>query len=83
MNKDVARRVRELRLGPVIHSWRRIAELICKEFPQHAKPEMSGNQLFGKDLCRQAAQLAGESEQIWEDEIALRLEWKELGRKRG
>jgi len=61
LSEAVAVRVRELRNGQVMHTWRRIAEIICLEFPEQPiadgfdSPEaISGNQLYGQDLCRRA-----------------------------
>lgn len=53
MNLKKAERIELLRTGPVMHSWRRISEIICAEFPDEDK-ELSGNQLHGVDLCREA-----------------------------
>ena len=54
MTEKKAKRIEELRCGPVIHSWRRISEIICEEFADEDN-EMSGNQIHGKyDLCWEA-----------------------------
>jgi hypothetical protein len=61
----LAARVRELRCGPICHSWRRIAEIIAEEYPNlDIVPE---NQLEGQDLCRQSAAFFGEdpNEEPW------------------
>lgn len=50
MNRRKAERIELLRTGPVIHSWRRISEIICDEFPDEDQ-DLSGNQLHGADLC--------------------------------
>jgi hypothetical protein len=78
--QNVAARVKELRVGPVIHSWRRIAEIICDEYPAQALADgwesaeaAHGNQLYGIDLCREAAKVLGEHVDDWEDEIERRL----------
>lgn len=46
-------RIRELRAGNPMHSWRRISEIICDEFPEEDQ-ELRGNQIHGKDLCKEA-----------------------------
>lgn len=63
MNQEIAEFVKFLRLGSVCHSWRRIAELVVEEFPGYAESQgwpsdaaAHGNQLFGKDLCHDAAE---------------------------
>jgi hypothetical protein len=47
-----ARRIQELRTGKIIHSFRRIAEIIEEEFPEY--PKLHGNQLYGMDLVKNA-----------------------------
>lgn len=84
MPLPVAERIRELRtgrVGNVIHSWRRIAEVICEEYPKQISKKawgtfksLHGNQLYGIDLCREAAEVLGEDANDWEDEIGLALE---------
>lgn len=63
MNQEIAEFVKFLRLGSVCHSWRRIAELVAEEYPEHAVSQgwpsaeaAHGNQLYGKDLCDEAAE---------------------------
>lgn len=51
-----AKRIEALRVGPVMHSWRRISEIICEEFPDEDQ-ELHGNQLHGVDLCKDAMML--------------------------
>lgn len=53
MNRKKAERIEILRCGPVMHSWRRISEIICDEFSDEDQ-ELHGNQLHGVDLCRDA-----------------------------
>ena len=53
MNRRKAERIEELRCGLVMHSWRRISEIICEEFGDE-NIELSGNQLHGKWLCEEA-----------------------------
>lgn len=48
--------------GPVIHSWRRIAELVVEKYD--VDHELHGNQLYGQDLCREA----GCKEFNWDEE---------------
>lgn len=46
-------RIKELRIGEVKHTLRRISEIICDEYPN--KPQsLRGNQLYGEQLCRDA-----------------------------
>lgn len=65
-----AYRVKQLRAGRVMHSWRRIAEIYCDEFPYLAKKFLRGNQIYGMDLCRDAAERLGvtrdEYDKEWE-----------------
>lgn len=53
MDRKKAERIEYLRCGPKMHSWRRIAEIICEEFPDEVQ-ELHGNQMHGIDLCRDA-----------------------------
>lgn len=62
MTIEIALRIQELRSGNVMHSWRRIAEIVCEEFPDlpvqdgwQTVDAAHGNQLYGKDLCQEAA----------------------------
>jgi len=91
LSEKVARRVKELRTGEVsdvIHSWRRLAEIICEEFPEQALADgwesveaAHGNQLYGIDLCRAAALSLGEDINQWEEDIEKALnsyrDWRE------
>lgn len=52
MNLQKAKRIQELRAGKVMHSARRIAEIIEDEFPLY--PELRGNQLWGQELIKDA-----------------------------
>ena len=74
MDMKKALRICELRTGDVMHSWRRIAEVICEEYP--AEPQdLHGNQMFGKDLCEEAMKTIYKKEfQKLEDYI--RKEWE-------
>jgi len=65
LSPTVALRIQELRAGPVMHSWRRIAEIICSEYPE-AEQNLSGNQLYGEALCRKAAAVLGVSQDAYE-----------------
>lgn len=68
MTFKMAHRIKFLRAGPVMHSWRRIAEIICEEFPEETESELSGNQLYGKELCKDAMEfIYGEWSKIPED----------------
>lgn len=53
MDLRKAKRIQELRCGRVMHSWRRISEIICDEFPDEDLA-LSGNQLHGVELCQEA-----------------------------
>lgn len=68
MRIQVAERIKELRLPQkekLQHSWRRIAEIICSEFPDQPILDgweleaASGDQLYGMELCQRAADLLG------------------------
>ena len=69
MTKQVARRVHQLRTGPVQHSLRRIAEVICEEHPdyiiaeygQGSEAHLHGNQLLGYELVSDASIYLGET----------------------
>ena len=58
--KEVAERVRELRMGRPKHSWRALAGVICVEYPDFVREyygdpvDLFENQLLGSDICRQA-----------------------------
>lgn len=55
MNLKKAERIELLRCGPVMHSWRRISEIICDEFPNDPEEWRDrGNQMHGIDLCKDA-----------------------------
>lgn len=75
MNDLKARRIEALRCGPVQHSWRRISEIICDEFPDENQ-DLKGNQLHGKyDLCWEAMiYLSGVSE-IQDVPELVRAKW--------
>ena len=60
MDKAQANRIKDLRCGPICHSWRRIAEIIVQEYFDEYDADLSGNQLVGKDLCNDAARCLGE-----------------------
>jgi hypothetical protein len=60
MDKAMADRIKELRCGRIVHSWRRIAEIIVEEYPNDFDPELSGNQILGMELCKDAAISLGE-----------------------
>lgn len=53
MNKDKAERIEKLRCGPIVHSWRRISEIICEEYPDEDQA-LKGNQIHGRVLCEEA-----------------------------
>ena len=65
MSMKMAKRVQELRAGERTHSWRALAEVICKEFPE-AELGLSGNQLYGEDLCKEAAEKLKVSKEDYE-----------------
>jgi len=56
LTEQKALRIRSLRCGIPVHSWRRISEIICEEFPDEDQ-DLKGNQLHGSDLCRDAMAL--------------------------
>jgi hypothetical protein len=67
MNKMLAVRVKELRCGPICHSWRRIAEIISEEYPNldglvwvDEDKQINGIQMAGQELCQQSAVFFGE-----------------------
>lgn len=51
----MAKRIQELRTGKIVHSWRRIAEIICEEYDEEAEHDLYGNQLYGSEMCKEAA----------------------------
>ncbi len=74
MNILKAKRVEELRCGQRMHSWRRISEIICDEFPDEPQ-ELHGNQLHGMDLCRDAMCFLGGYEDLSNVPDAERDRW--------
>lgn len=75
-NRQIAKRVKELRLCAPHHSLRALAEVICKEYPQkpiedgwESAGAASGNQLYGDGLLRWAAGVLGEDWQQWEHQL--------------
>lgn len=55
MTRQKAERIEQLRCGPRMHSWRRISEIICDEFPNDPEEwRDKGNQMHGIDLCKNA-----------------------------
>lgn len=52
MTKEEIDFISNLRIGPVMHSWRRISELYCDYFKKDA--ELRGIQFHGIELCEQA-----------------------------
>lgn len=69
-----AKRIEELRCGPVVHSWRAISEKICEEFPDETQ-ELKGNQLHGVELCRDAMMRLHNFETIQEVPSVVRDKW--------
>jgi hypothetical protein len=57
-----------------MHSWRRISEIICEEFPDESQ-ELHGNQLHGVDLCKNAMLLLEGKEKIPEISDDIRNRW--------
>lgn len=79
MDKEVAKRIRTLRIGPTIHSLRRIAEMIVDEHPNTIidmgwddPSTVRGNQLLGQELCAVAAKVLHTDWRDWEDEVDFR-----------
>lgn len=60
MTAERAARIRELRCGPVMHSWRSIAEETYLHWEADAEWSPPSNQLAGMALCRIAAGMLGE-----------------------
>ena len=59
MNKEIAERIKELRVGKCTHSWRLISEAIYQEFPEFIKtfdPKelRKTNQSQGQEFCKHA-----------------------------
>jgi hypothetical protein len=54
LTREQAYYIAYLRAGPIMHSWRRIAELFCETYPKDSNPEWDGNQFYGEDLCKMA-----------------------------
>ena len=61
MTKERATRIRELRIGDRICSWRRIAEICYEEWGKDADWNPPSNQLAGMALCEFAARLFNEN----------------------
>ncbi len=62
MSINEARLIRYLKTGRVMHSWRRMAQIY---YP--IDQDWHGNQLAGKELCKDAAEVLGENYMDWED----------------
>ncbi len=76
MTREKALRIQYLRTGPVMHSWRRISEIICEEFPEDTNQELKGNQMHGKwDLCWEAMILLAGVTDIKDVPEKMREEW--------
>jgi hypothetical protein len=60
MTAERASRVRELRCGPVRHSWRALAEQSFEDWGADAEWGPPSNQLAGMALCEIAAGMLGE-----------------------
>lgn len=58
MTMEIALRIQKLRTGQRVHTYRKIAEVICDEFPNFdpddQQQDLRGNQLYGQYLCREA-----------------------------
>lgn len=63
LTKEQAEFIKNLRCGLITHSWRSIASKWYVKY----KTGLNGNQLFGKELCENAAKLLGEdpSDEPW------------------
>ena len=59
MPLQVASYINYLRTGPRMHSWRAVAEEVCNAFQDYADLDLSGNQLYGEELCKIAAMKLG------------------------
>lgn len=51
---EEAQYIAYLRAGPIMHSSRRIAELVHETYPHLVKKSLAGNQMVGVDLVRDA-----------------------------
>lgn len=64
-NKLIAEHIKLLRTGPVMHSFRRLSEVICEVYPEFIKERheegLEGVQMHGEELCRWACDVLGES----------------------
>ena len=67
MTKERAERIRSLRIGDCICSWRRIAEICYEEWGSDADWQPCSNQLAGMALCEFAAKIFNENymEEPW------------------
>lgn len=71
ITEEIAKYVAVLRMGNPQHSLRRIAELVCDNYPEWVDEEygdkngspahldLRGNQLMGKDLVEMAGEVLG------------------------
>lgn len=76
MNRKKAERIQFLRTGPVMHSWRRISEIICDEFPDDPEEWRDrGNQFHGIDLCRDAMMFLNGVTELKDLPEKVREEW--------
>ena len=79
MERKLAEHIIKLRTEYPIHSWRRIAEVICDEYPLYIDQvfgnpkELRGNQLLGIELLRYAANTVGRDYHEIEEESERKL----------
>jgi len=58
------------------HSWRRIAERAYEEWEDNEDKDLeyfNGNQMWGMQLCEDAAKVLGEDERDWYDKVEEEL----------
>lgn len=57
-----------------MHSWRRISEIICEEYPDEDQ-ELKGIQMHGQDLCLEAMMVIHGFKNVLEIDPAVREGW--------
>ena len=72
MDIKKALRIKELRTGKLVCTFRKVAEIIEKEFPQD--PNLSGNQFHGEELVKEAMETLY-SEPFEDIEDTVKDEW--------
>lgn len=72
MPLHIAEHIRLLRTGRVMHSHRKLSEVICDIYPEFIKEtlgefDLRGNQLHGQGLCEAAAEVLGVSKEDYQE----------------